>query len=115
MEAERPEAGALAIDEGGRAELLGEPPELAARGRTLVEIHEVHGDPPLGEEALGLAGGLAVVEAEDLDVYCNGVREAGIYRGWPERDAARLRNSCHTLIGIAGVPGACAFPIAGPW
>ena len=112
--ASRPEARALAIDEGGRAELLGEPPELPARGRALVEIHEVHGDPPFGEEALGLAGVLAVVEAEDLDVYFLGVRQAGALRGWPERDACRLRNSCHTLIGIGGVPGAPAFPIAGP-
>jgi hypothetical protein len=136
VEAERAEPRALAVDQRRRAELLGEPTELAARGRALVEIYEVDGDPPLGEETLRLAGVLAVGEAEDLDVYCSGVREAGIYRGWPERDAggficrgvreagiyrgwperdaARLRNSCQTLIGIGGVPGAFAFPIAGP-
>lgn len=72
------------------------------------------GDSPFGEEALRLTGVLAIGEAEDLDVYCNGVREAGVYCGWPEREAARLCNSCQTLIGIGGVPGAFAFPIAGP-
>ena len=114
VEAERPEAGSRAIDEGGRTELLGEPPELTARGRALVEIDEVDGDPPLGEEALRLARVLAIVEAEDLDIYCSGVPQAGALRGWPERDACRLRSSCQTLRGIGGVPGALAFPIAGP-
>ena len=119
VEAERPEVGALPIDESGGTELLGEPPQLAARSRALIEIHEVDGDPPLGEEPLRLAGVLAVPEAEDLNgycrgVYCSGVREAGGLGGWAGRDAWRLRNSCQTLIGIGGVPGACALPIEGP-
>lgn len=114
MEAERPEAGALPVDESNRTELLGEPPQLAARGRALGEIHEVDGDAPLGEEPLRLAGLLAVPEAEDLDDYCSGGRQAGVLRGWAERDACRLRNACQTLMGIGGVPGAVAFPIAGP-
>src|SRR6185295_17884975 len=49
-------------------EALGEAPQLTLGGRTLVEIDEVHGDAPFGEESLRLARVLAVLEAEDLDV-----------------------------------------------
>src|SRR5262245_39263787 len=63
-QAERAEAGALSVDEGGGTELLGEATQLALGGRPLREVHEVCLDATLGEEAERLAGVLAVVEAE---------------------------------------------------
>jgi hypothetical protein len=72
-QAERLEPRALAIDQRGGPEALGESPQLALGRRPLVEIDEVDGDAPLGEEPLRLAGGLTVAEAEDLDVDCSGV------------------------------------------
>jgi hypothetical protein len=59
---------AVLVDERGRAEALGEAPQLALGRRPLIEIDEVDGDAPLGEEALRLARVLAVFEPEDLDV-----------------------------------------------
>jgi len=57
---------ALAVDQRGGTEALGEAPQLALGGRPFIEVDEVHGDAPLGEEALRLARVLAVLEAEDL-------------------------------------------------
>src|SRR5215470_9886426 len=76
VQAQRAIAGPLLIEQRGRSELLHEAPQLARAGRTLLEIDEVHADAALGEEALGLAGVLAVEEAEDLDC-CRGARLHG--------------------------------------
>src|SRR5882724_56959 len=111
-EAERLEARAVAIDERRGAELLGEAPELAARGRALVQVYEVHGDAALLEEALRLARVLAVVEAEDLGL--NGAH--GIDApGWAASDASRLCRSRQALSGTGCRPGCRAPPTLGPW
>src|SRR3989442_9452586 len=67
VQAQRAKARVLAIDQRGGAELVLESPQLAAGGRALVQIDEVHGDAPLREEAQRLARVLTVLEAEDLD------------------------------------------------
>ena len=67
MQPERAIARAFAVDERTGAELLDEAPQLALAGRALLHVHEVHDQAALGEEALGLARVLAVVETEDLD------------------------------------------------
>ena len=80
-------ARALAVDQRHGAEPLGEAPQLAARGRTLLEIHEVRRNPPLREEAERLAGVLAVLEPEDLDVQRQTISGAA-------RAAATLTSHC---------------------
>src|SRR2546430_5680840 len=80
-EAERLERGTLAIDQRRGAETLGEPAELAARGRTLLHVDEVHRDPALLEEALRLARLLTVGETEDLDLD-HGIASRRTSRGW---------------------------------
>src|SRR5262247_1525909 len=71
VEPERTVARSVLVDERRRPELLDETPQLALAGRTLLHVHEVHGQASLGEEALGLARVPAVEKSEDLDC-CSG-------------------------------------------
>src|SRR5207245_10602068 len=87
-QAEVADSRTLAVDQRRGAEPRGEAPELAARGRALREIHEVHRDPPLREEAERLAGVLAVGEAEDLDVHRQTISGSA-------RTPAALTSHCH--------------------
>src|SRR3989442_8695686 len=103
VQAERAEPGAVAVDQRGRPELLLKAAQLTPRGRPLFEIDEVHGDPPLGEEAQRLAAILAALEAEDLDAH--GLRLAR---------SARSRNRSHAGQGTAGVPRGFVRPLWGP-
>src|SRR2546430_14738551 len=80
-ETESLDRAALAIDQRRGAETLGEPAELAARGRTLLHVDEVHRDPALLEEALRLARLLTVGETEDLDPD-HGIASRRTSRGW---------------------------------
>ena len=77
MQAQLAKARAPLVDERGGAEMIDEAPELPARGRVQPEIDVVDGDAAVGEEAQRLARFLAVVEAEDLDVYGGGLLERG--------------------------------------
>ena len=69
------EPARLAVDQRLHAELLREAPELAGRGRALLQVHEVGLDAPFGEEAERLSGLGALPDAENLDFH-----GAGIYR-----------------------------------
>src|SRR5262245_46472560 len=105
-QAERAEGGALAVDEGGGTELLGEATQLAFGGRPLPEVHEVWLDATLREEAERLASVLAVVEAEDLNGERGGRRHTR---------PARRRSASHDSHGTAGLPSVFARPLWGPW
>ena len=97
-------ARAVFIDQRRRPEALGEAPQLAPGGRAFVEVHEVHRDAALGEEALRLAGRLAVAKPEDLDVHAVG-------SSW----RAFCRSACQTSSGTWGLPRVAARPVWGPW
>src|SRR5882724_6202574 len=91
-QAERLEARALAIDQRRRAVFLGEASELAARGRALLQVDEVHGDAAFLEETLGLARVLAIGEAEDL----------GLHRRHQAASAARRSRSSYQALSGTG-------------
>src|SRR5687768_7293556 len=57
----------IPIDQRADAELLREASQLSERRRTLGQVHEVHLDPSLGEEALSLPRVGALLRAENLD------------------------------------------------
>src|SRR5262249_47603263 len=95
-EPQRFEARAVAIDERGGTEPLGEAPELAARGGVLLQVDEVHRDAALLEEALRLARVLAVGEAEVRGLTG---AQGPCALGWAARDASRLRSACQALLG----------------
>src|SRR5439155_22333047 len=120
VQAEGAEARAIGVDRRGGAEALGESAKLTARGRAFREIHEVHRDPPLREEAERLASVLAVVEAEDLDVRRHeprrpsagtatpGLSGAGIQRlpdGERDRGGARVSRLPQVRPVIVGAAG----------
>jgi hypothetical protein len=67
----------VAIDQGAHPELLDEPAQLARRGSTLREIHEMHPDAALREEPLRLARSSALLRAEDLYFHRVSSRERG--------------------------------------
>src|SRR5207244_4010351 len=86
---------------------------LAARRRTLLQVHEVHGDAAFLEEALRLARVLAVCEPEDLGLegrHGSGADEAGASSGGPESDAGRRCNSCPAPPGSGCDAGGPASP-----
>src|SRR5262245_6123533 len=83
----------------GRRVQRGEGDDVAgARHRSLRHLDRVTRAPPRGrrgdEPADRAAGG-----RQSFD-HCSGVLEAGLYRGWPETDATRLRHARSTRIGI---------------
>ena len=73
----QPELGeppAAAVDQGLRAELLGEAPQLTGRRGAFGEVDEVHLDAALGEEPQGGARVGALPGAEDLHFHRSGPR-----------------------------------------
>src|SRR5262245_48267694 len=96
-------ARALAVDHGGGAQALLEPPQFPGRGRALGEIDEVDGDAALREEALGLARVRIVPEAEDLHVH--------VARAW----AMRASRASQAAMGTSGIPGGLSRPVCAPW
>src|SRR5262249_19270916 len=106
------------IDQGARAEFLGEAPELAARRRALLQIDEVHGNPALLEEALRLARVLTVGEAEDLRLDCRHGAGLGTVAspGASSASAARrFRSAPRAPRGPGGAPGGPPPPTRGRW
>jgi len=82
----------IAVDQRLHAELLREAPELAGRGRALLQVHEVGLDPPLGEEPERFPRLAALPDAEDLDFH-----GAGIYTSSGSPRRRRPLPSCTTF------------------